>query len=98
MHREHYHRRAGRNRGDLPGSIESVHHRHLKIQDYQIRLQFSDFLNSDFAVLCLAAYLPATLLLNARAERMTDDCAVVDDQNGIGQTVTYGLESANPLP
>src|SRR6266849_6200785 len=70
---KHQQGRVGGEVGDLPCSLKSVHDGHLQIQDHNIRVEFFDFFNSDLAVVCLAADMPAPVQLNARAEQAASD-------------------------
>jgi hypothetical protein len=54
-------------------------------------MQFLSFVARYFAVLSFPAYIPISLLLDARAERLANERIVIDDQNFAGHTQT-------PLP
>jgi hypothetical protein len=51
--------------GDLSRGLDTVHDRHLKVQDHDVRMQFFYFLYRDPAVLGLAAYSPFAAALEA---------------------------------
>jgi hypothetical protein len=74
MHRKHDHRRMRSQTGDLSRGLDTVHDRHLKVQDHDVRMQFFYFLYRDPAVLGLAAYSPFAAALEAETEQTPDHC------------------------
>jgi hypothetical protein len=73
----------GRLRRDSPylyGRAHAIHHRHVDVQDYDVRLQLGDFLYGFFAIRGLAANLER-MLLQKRAKGGSHQCGVVDQKD-----------------
>jgi hypothetical protein len=75
----------GANLADAPRRFESVHDRHLKIQDHHIGVQFRNFFDRDSAILRLPAHSPVRVLFDISAERPANEFAIVDNQEGMCQ-------------
>jgi hypothetical protein len=72
--------RLGRDSPNLYGRAHAIHHRHIDVQDYDIRVQLDDFLYGFFAIGGLAADIER-MLLQKRAKGGSHQCRVVDKQN-----------------
>lgn len=89
MQGEHNDVNVGRDRFDVPGSVESVHNRHGKVQENHIGLEFFNSLDGLPPIFGLSAYLPIGFFLYTEADGAANGLRVIDDKNSRGH---YRLE------
>jgi hypothetical protein len=81
--------RLGRNAPDLEGRAHAIHHRHIDIQNYDIRIHLPGFVYRFFSIGSLTAYLER-MLLEKRTKGVAHQCGIVNEEYASSHRSTAG--------
>jgi hypothetical protein len=65
------------------GRLKTIHHRHGKVHNDQVWMELQGLVDPFATVLSFPANFEARTLLDSAAQRMTNEGAVVNNQNGL---------------
>ncbi len=94
IQRQNQNQHARKARKNAPRGVQPVHHRHVHVQNNQLRLQHGTLLDRFQAIRSFSTDLPARLGLQQSANHLPNVIAIVNDEN-LNQGAASKRESCN---